>query len=312
MRGAILIALLALAMGVGLRADSLTIAWDAPADTSLLSGYEVLLGTASGSYNQVSDVGLVTMTTVSGLQTGVRYFVVVVSRDAAGDRSAYSNEVSGIPGPDVTPPPPPPPPPVPTIDPACVAPTGAKAVQVFPTALQKTGSGGAGSRARLDFQLSSPGSPITQVQIQGGGTTITTVSGADLTNLAGAWFITPTTTGTYPLAVVATNAYGCVKAQSSPFSVTVAAAPPPATSSCTPSPFGTTATTITDTACNVWTVDLSQGTTGPVNKNGVYANGAGSVLLSLASGIYVLGTDAHWYRWTGSTWADVGTTKPSA
>lgn len=100
------------------------------------------------------------------------------------------------------------------VDPACTPPLGSKAISIFVTNLQKTGSGGALSRARLDFQLASPNSPITHVAVRSngadmpGGAQDGTAPGY-LGSLAGLWFTVPSTPGTYPLSVLATNVAGC-------------------------------------------------------------------------------------------------------
>jgi hypothetical protein len=100
------------------------------------------------------------------------------------------------------------------------------------------------------------------------------------------------------------------------FHVVIPGSTPTAGGCAAPSPFGTTATTITDPACRVWTLSG----TGTVLVNGSPANGtaAGSLFVLQPSGIYVLGLDNNWYLATllsdGVTWSftNVGTTKPSA
>ena len=110
-------------------------------------------------------------------------------------------------------------------DPNCAAVTGADAISIFPTAVQQTGSGGPGSRFRLDFTALSPGSPITHLAIQANGANISATDGtADGTNvgsLAGLWGTVPAASGTYHLTILATNTYSCSQTQATPFTITV-------------------------------------------------------------------------------------------
>ena len=74
----------------------------------------------------------------------------------------------------------------------------------------------------------------------------------------------------------------------------------------------TTASQIVDNAGNVWTIGSNQLilVTAP---NGVqFANGSGSKIYWKSSTVYVYGTDANWYQWTGSGWRNVGPTTPGA
>jgi hypothetical protein len=79
-----------------------------------------------------------------------------------------------------------------------------------------------------------------------------------------------------------------------------------------PSPDGAElppATQIVDTSGAVWTLasDLR------VLRNGVQAStGYGTRILLSQSTIYVFGTNAQWWRWTGSSWVLYGATKPTA
>lgn len=94
-------------------------------------------------------------------------------------------------------------------DPTCVLPLGNRAISIFVTNLQKTGSGGALSRARLDFQLASPNSPVTHVAVRTNGGDLSFMNGSSLESLAGLWFTVPAVSGTYKLSVLAANEYGC-------------------------------------------------------------------------------------------------------
>jgi len=182
---------------------------DASPDASVI-GYRLLSGPAPGQYDRIDDVGSVTTAPLAQLPAGVPRYVVAVAYDAAGNVSSPSNEVSGVPVPEQ-----------PASDPACVFPTGDKAVLVTVTALQKTGSGGANSKARLDFQVASPGSPVTRVQVIAGDLVLGQMDGTDLGALAGLWFTVPATSGTYPLSAVALNAYGCIQTQGTAYVVAV-------------------------------------------------------------------------------------------
>jgi hypothetical protein len=83
-------------------------------------------------------------------------------------------------------------------------------------------------------------------------------------------------------------------------------AAPGSTTSPTVSPDGTTvpsATQIVDNSGAVWTI----GSNSTILRNGVQAAGGyGSQILWKSSTIYVLGTDANWWKWTGSTWTNTG------
>lgn len=83
------------------------------------------------------------------------------------------------------------------------------------------------------------------------------------------------------------------------------------TTTATASPDGTTvptnATQIVDTTGAIWTI----GANGAILRNSVQAaNGWGSQILWKSGAIYVYGTDKNWWQWTGSGWANVGSSKP--
>lgn len=93
--------------------------------------------------------------------------------------------------------------------PSCTPPLGAQAISVFITQLENT-SGSVGSQARLDFQLGSPGSPITSLTVNVNGVAVDApVTGANLNKTGGIWFTTPSVAGTYPVTLTAANAAGC-------------------------------------------------------------------------------------------------------
>jgi hypothetical protein len=74
-----------------------TLAWDASAG-SAVAGYRVYYGVASGNYANNVVVGNVTTNTVPGLASGVTYFFAVTCYDTNGLESAFSNEISFVPG----------------------------------------------------------------------------------------------------------------------------------------------------------------------------------------------------------------------
>jgi hypothetical protein len=73
--------------------NQVTLAWDAPADTSNVVGYKLHYGTASGTYDKVIDAKIATTATVTGLQPGVTYYFVATSYSSTGVESSFSNEV---------------------------------------------------------------------------------------------------------------------------------------------------------------------------------------------------------------------------
>lgn len=114
----------------------------------------------------------------------------------------------------------------PTVDPACVLPLGNRAVSIFITSLQKTGSGGALSKAYLNFQVASPNSPISHMSVRSNGIDMPqgTMDGGPpsyLNAAPGLWFTVPVTPGTYLLSVLATNLYGCTNEVTSTKTVVV-------------------------------------------------------------------------------------------
>jgi Fibronectin type III domain len=190
-------------------ADALTATVTGP--TSVVFGWDATTGAANYVIQQSTHQGgpyvdavwtSNTGETVSGLTPGATYYWIVRAVSAGGLWSLPSNEVSltlpAGPGSD-----------------DCTPVTGLFAVSVFPTSLLKTGSKGPGSKTRFDFQVSSPNSPVTRVVVTAGAMTLTDTGGpgADLTNLAGVWFVMPAS-GTYQLSVTATNKQGCSKMSS--------------------------------------------------------------------------------------------------
>lgn len=65
-----------------------------------MSGYRIYYGTTSGNYNQARGFGVnagrTTSFTVTGLQSGQRYYFAVSAYDAAGNESTLSAEASKV------------------------------------------------------------------------------------------------------------------------------------------------------------------------------------------------------------------------
>jgi hypothetical protein len=78
-------------------AYSIPLSWDASSSLAVV-GYRVYYGTTSGNYETSIVVGNVTSNTVSGLASGVTYFFAVTAYTAAGLESAFSSEISVVPG----------------------------------------------------------------------------------------------------------------------------------------------------------------------------------------------------------------------
>lgn len=59
-----------------------------------LAGFRVYLGTSTGVYPIVRDVGLVFLTTITGLVQDTLYFIAVKALDNLGNESVFSTEVT--------------------------------------------------------------------------------------------------------------------------------------------------------------------------------------------------------------------------
>src|SRR6266404_4733971 len=95
-------------------AGTVTLAWDADSDPSVV-GYRLHSGITSGVYMQTTEVGSALAVSVSNLVNGNTYFFVVTAYNAAAVESAPSNEVSYTASTSTpTPPPTPTPSPAPT------------------------------------------------------------------------------------------------------------------------------------------------------------------------------------------------------
>jgi len=75
------------------QADSVTLAWDANSESDL-AGYKIYYGCNSRHYTSCIDVGNRTSYTVSGVQTGRKYYFAITAYNTDGYESYYSNEVT--------------------------------------------------------------------------------------------------------------------------------------------------------------------------------------------------------------------------
>jgi len=69
-----------------------TVIWSANTEADL-RGYKVHIGTASGVYTKVIDVGNKTSYMIT-LPKGVTYYFAVTAYDTSGNESTYSSELS--------------------------------------------------------------------------------------------------------------------------------------------------------------------------------------------------------------------------
>ncbi len=87
--------------GVAAHAGTMGLRWD-PVTAPDLAGYRVFYGTAPGVYGQSVDVGQVTQTTLTGLDSCTVWYTAVKARTTAGLLSqSFSNQVSGWPRPEL-------------------------------------------------------------------------------------------------------------------------------------------------------------------------------------------------------------------
>ena len=142
-------------------AGSVTLAWDADSDPSVV-GYRLHSGTTSGVYTQTTEVGSALSVSVSNLAGGKTYFFVVTAYNAAVVESGPSNEVSYLaPTPSPTPTPTPSPTPTPTPSPT---PTPTISLSASPTLVSK------GSSATYTVSASNinPSQPVIVTYKMGG------------------------------------------------------------------------------------------------------------------------------------------------
>lgn len=97
MKRALAVALLLLCGAMPALAGTVNLAWDAPASGSPPTGYEVHYGLSSGNYTVSVDTGTARTASIGGLADGQAYYFAALAYNSVGD-SAYSNEVSAIPG----------------------------------------------------------------------------------------------------------------------------------------------------------------------------------------------------------------------
>ena len=73
-------------------AAQVTLAWDA--SVSMVDGYWLYYGPASGSYTARIDVGTATTYTITGLASGQTYYFAVTAYNSSGKESSLSPEIS--------------------------------------------------------------------------------------------------------------------------------------------------------------------------------------------------------------------------
>ena len=183
-----------------LHAATVSLAWN-PSPSPEVTGYRVQYGPTSGAWPTVIEVGAATTARLT-LGPGRYFFTVVAYSQTA--TSAPTAEVSAL---------------VPAVEDPCAFPLGTTAVSIFVTGkLQKTGSGGPGSRAFITFQAASPNSPIVQLSIRANGVDVpdSVTEGTNLRAPGSLWFTIPPGLMTY--AVYGKNAAGCTREQPTGFS----------------------------------------------------------------------------------------------
>jgi hypothetical protein len=74
---------------------SITLGWD-PSTEPAVVGYRLYVGSTSGAYSTVLDVGNATTATVPGLTVGATYYFAATAYDALGMESPYSSEISCV------------------------------------------------------------------------------------------------------------------------------------------------------------------------------------------------------------------------
>jgi Putative Ig domain/Glucodextranase, domain B/Bacterial Ig domain len=210
------VCLLVLGLTLALRgsasAGTISLAWNA--NTSLVAGYKMHIGTTSGSYSQHVDVGLATSYTFGSATAGQRYCFAVSAYNSSSIEGPASNEVCGY--------------------------------SNAPPTLQNPGnrSSTAGQSTTLQLVGSDPeGQPLTY-------SATGLPAGLSLGWNTGFISGTPTTGGTY--SVTATDSDGVLSSAPQTFTWTVATVPvadtiPPTISITGPTSASTYATTSTST-----------------------------------------------------------------
>lgn len=88
------LAVLAL-VAVSSGSNSVNLAWD-PNPEPDIAGYRIHLGTESGKYSTITEVGNVSATTLAGLDIDTTYYAVVTAFNTSGLESLPSNEISFV------------------------------------------------------------------------------------------------------------------------------------------------------------------------------------------------------------------------
>src|SRR3954469_14624101 len=82
---------------IAANAGNISLLWNPSADSNIVSGYAIYVGTNSGNYSARVDAGNKTSLTVSNLTGGIPYFFVATAYLPDGTESLPSNEISKTP-----------------------------------------------------------------------------------------------------------------------------------------------------------------------------------------------------------------------
>lgn len=80
-------------LSTGYAAERASLSWNANAEPNI-AGYRLYVGSISGEYNQMVDVGNVTTTTIPNLAAASTYYFSVTAYNSAGFESPTSAEIS--------------------------------------------------------------------------------------------------------------------------------------------------------------------------------------------------------------------------
>jgi len=81
------------ALSTTVSAGSVTLAWD-PSTDSIIAGYNIYYGGASGAYTSSADAGANLTAEVDGLTPGLTYYFAVTAYDTNGFESEFSDEIT--------------------------------------------------------------------------------------------------------------------------------------------------------------------------------------------------------------------------
>jgi hypothetical protein len=188
--------------------------WDASTD-GVTIGYRLFYGLVPAFDDNDAvkiEAGAATSVAlpIAMMQAGRLYYFRVRAYNMAGVMSPPSNEVTYLipqaPG-----------------DP-CAPPLGVNAISIFKTGkLNKTGSGGAGSKAFITFQAASPNSPIVALSIRANGVDVpdSLTEGSNLRAVGSLWFTIPAGPATFTFSIYGRNGAGCTRDLPTGFTVTV-------------------------------------------------------------------------------------------